>query len=340
MPEFRSIIEVVAFCVEAIIFLVLNEQTLQTNLWIKRKRSIVCASVGTLALGLVIAAFTAVPFAWEITQDAVSITLHRTFSTTLWAIFRDVGVAGFVALRIRMRWGTEEVNKYIRNARDAAEAIMAAFAVTVIYHLAVTLPRDIDAAAVVNPVLPAVWRPLPPLHAYAKPTRSDPANPPSAKSEEPMDRGYPHVLEIKIHAEMVGSHATVLIGNIGRYRIISPAMVRGAIISSRPLEPDEEKKYLFSGQENGQKGGLITFQGNYWDPGDAQQIEIRSEWPFNFSEWKEISDCTKEDCKRVIYVVTKTYSKDKFGSITPKESCWYVSAIDWSHAKKCFGHND
>lgn len=158
---------------------------------------------------------------------------------------------------------------------------------------------------------------------------------------EPMDRGYPHVAAIMVHTEIGDSYAEVTMVNIGRYRIIPPVLIRGAVIGSPPLVgPDEETKHLFSGQEKGHNGGLITFPGNYWDPGDAKSVTVKTDWPFSFKEWREISDCNIRDCKRIIYVVTKTYGQDKFGAFSPKESCWYVSAIDWDHAKKCFGHND
>lgn len=336
MPGIKLTIGAVALLWEGIIFLVLNERTLETGCWIKRKKSTALALVVICSAGLVAIGFAASPFCWELAQDAASLTIHRTFSTTLWVIFRDLAVAAYVAIKIRKRWGSEEV-KYLQTGKDAAEALTAAFLLTAIYHLAVTIPWGISATALGSWPPPVVEHLRPRTEAYEKSIHQ---KPPIRESDEPMDRGYPHVVALKIHLEFGNSYATIVMENIGRYRIIPPVVSRGAIIPSRLLMPDEEEKYLFSGHENGMFGALLEHPGDYWDPGDTRAFTIKDRGGFTPTDWADVNGCTKENCKRVVYVVTKTYSQDKFGGIRPKESCWYVSAMDWNNAKKCFGHND
>jgi hypothetical protein len=133
-----------------------GEMPMQTSFWTTRKVWLRRACITVSLLGIAIIGVAVSPFAWELTTGAADITVRVTFSTTFWTMLRDVAVVVYVARKISKRWGKEEVDKYLKTGIDAAEAIAVAFILTFIYHLAVTVPKEMRAAAnnVTSPAIP------------------------------------------------------------------------------------------------------------------------------------------------------------------------------------------
>lgn len=95
-------------------------------------------------------------FVWEIIKQAADITVHSTFSTSYPAILRDLAVAGYVLLRIfRRGGGIAAVMKHVDNVKDAGVALVAAFVLTFLYHLFLTVPDEIGHESTAPPVVSA-----------------------------------------------------------------------------------------------------------------------------------------------------------------------------------------
>ncbi len=149
-----------------------------------RKAWIIRGCISTFIAGLAIIAFTIFPFAWELTKEAANLTIHSTYGTTFWAIFRDIAVVAYVAIKVGKRRGSEAVRKYLRDGADLAEALVIAFVLTFVYHLAITVPDGINTeASLVNaPFLETIKRLAPTL----KPPQIHPKSVPQPQAPKPQ----------------------------------------------------------------------------------------------------------------------------------------------------------
>ena len=160
-----QVIGAVVISWEGTISFIFTEWVMQTSLWTTRRAWLIWTCIFIFAAGLATVGFAIFPFAWELGKEAAIRTVHVTYGTTVWTIFRDIAVVMYVAIKIRNRWGKEEVGKYLKTAKDAAEAIAVAFLLTFVYHLAVTIPNKITTEATNQPAPPLLKQPnlSPPL---------------------------------------------------------------------------------------------------------------------------------------------------------------------------------
>ena len=89
------------------------------------------------------AVWSAPSFVGELLHRALDVTVRSTFSTSYAAIVRDIAIAVYVLIRVLRRGGYSEVRKHLENVKDGAVAVVAAFILTILYHLIITVPQEI-----------------------------------------------------------------------------------------------------------------------------------------------------------------------------------------------------
>jgi Ca2+/Na+ antiporter len=190
--------------------------------------------------------------------------------------------------------------------------------------------------------------------ADGKPAIAEQPKPKPIPSTEPADRANLHVIGVKFEAPDIDKleslsklqpdvfslaqaiiprpKASILIRNIGKYRV-SNYVIRTAIILSEPLAPGEEDK-LFAHRSEWQSGGAIG-TGNVWYPGDEKIIHTTWNQNFQQSDWSDLIAGNK-----VFYIVTKSTFQDQIGSLPATESCRWVSLKDHKQTSGlCLAHN-
>jgi hypothetical protein len=143
-------------------------------LGITRKQIAICLAAIASAVFLFFAGTFPVPEAvcWQGLKEAFSISVHSTYSSSFPSIVRDLAIVGYIVIRRMNAGGILEVKKYLQSGKDAGQAIAAAFVLAVVYHLAITIPKDLAAPAFhLYPSVRAELKPapsIPPTRLIAK----------------------------------------------------------------------------------------------------------------------------------------------------------------------------